>query len=234
VFGLAHGSLAEYVTVQADQVVRKPERLTFEQAAAVPLAGLTALQMLRDVARVRTGQQILIVGAAGGIGTFAVQLAKSFGAQVTGVQSTAAVSLVRSLGADRTIDYTKTDFTLDDTRYDIVVDNVATRDLKDVLRVVKRGGTLIPNGGGSPEKGLSIRRIARLLATRPFISQKVRLFVTKPNRADLQRLADLIQAGTIVPAGDRCYPFEAAADAFRHLEAGHAHGKVVVTIAPAA
>ena len=234
VFGMGHGSLAEYLTVRADQVVRKPERVTFEQAAGVPLAGLTALQMLRDTAHVRASQHVLIVGAAGGIGTFAVQLAKSFGAQVTGVQSTGVVDLVRSLGADRTIDYTQEDFTAGDARYDAVLDNVSNRELPDVLRVVKPGGTLVPNGGGSPTKGLSIRRIVRLLAIRPFIPQKIRLFVTKPNRADLQMLADLIQAGTLTPVLDRCYPLADAADALRHLESGHAHGKIVITVAPRA
>ena len=233
VFGMADGSLAEYLAVPADRVVRKPERVTFEQAAGVPLAGLTALQVLRDKALVRSGQQILIVGAAGGIGTFAVQLAKVFGAEVTGVQSTAALDLVRSLGADRVIDYTKEDFTTGEARYDAIIDNVSNRASAEVLRVVKPGGTLVPNGGGSPEKGISVRGLVRLLAIRPFISQKIRLFVTKPNRDDLQVLADLIQAGTVTPVIDRCYPLSAAAEAFRHLESGHAHGKIVLTVAPA-
>ena len=235
VFGLGDGSLAEYLTVPANRgIMRKPERVTFEQAAGVALAGLTALQVLRDKAQVRSGHQVLIVGAAGGIGTFAVQLAKVFGADVTGVQSTTALDLVRSLGADCVIDYTSEDFTAGDARYDVVFDNVSNRSLPDVLRVLKPGGTLIPNGGGSPDKGISVRRMIRLLATRPFISQKVKLFVTKPNRADLQVLADLIQTGTVIPAIDRCYPLGAVADAFRHLESGHAHGKIVVSMAPRA
>ena len=234
VFGYSEkgGALAEYVTVPADKVAPKPERLTFEQAAAVPLVGLTALQMVRDKAVVRSGQQVLIVGAAGGIGSFAVQIAKALGADVTGVQSTGALDLVRSLGADRVIDYTKEDFTAGDARYDAIIDNVANRKLKDVLRVLKPGGTYIPNGGGSPEKGVSILGLLRLLATRPFMSQKVKLFVTNPNRADLQLLADMIQAGTLTPMIDKCYPLADAAEAFRHLETGHAHGKIVVTVAP--
>jgi NADPH:quinone reductase-like Zn-dependent oxidoreductase len=231
VFGMGDRSLAEYLVVPADRVVRKPERLTFEQAAGVPLAGLTALQMLRDKALIRSGHEILIVGAAGGIGTFAVQLAKVFGASVTGVQSTAALDLVRSLGADRVIDYTKEDFTTGDARYDVIIDNVSNRALADVLRVLKPGGTLVPNGGGSPDKGVSIAGLARVLAMRPFIREKIKLFVTKPSRADLQALADLIQAGTVTPVIDRCYPLAAAAEAFRHLETGHAHGKIVVTVA---
>ena len=232
VFGYGEGALAEYLTVNADQVVRKPERVTFEQAAGVPLAGLTALQMVRDKALVGPGHNVLIVGAGGGIGTFAVQIAKAFGANVTGVQSTGALDLVRSLGAVRVIDYTKEDFTAGDARYDVVLDNVATRALNDVLRVLKSGGTLIPNGGGSPERGIGILKLVRLIATRPFVSQKIRLFVTNPNRADLQVLADMIQAGTVTPVIDRCYPLAAVAEAFRHLESGHAHGKIVVTMSP--
>ncbi len=230
VFGHGEGALAEFLTVKADAVVPMPQRVTFEQAAGAPLAGLTALQMVRDVALVQSGHTILIVGAAGGIGTFAVQIAKAFGAHVTGVQSTRVLDLVRSLGADRVIDYTKDDFTSGDARYDAILDNVANRALKDVRRVLKPGGTFIPNGGGSPEKGISVGGLLRLLATRPFISQKIKLFVTKPNRADLQVLADMIQAGTLTPVIDPCYPITAAADAMRHLESGHAHGKVVVTI----
>jgi len=231
VFGMGEGSVAEFLTVRADRVVvRMPERLTFGQAAAIPLAGLTALQVLRDHAVVRTGQQVLVVGAAGGIGAFAVQLARSFGANVTGVQSTAALDLVRSLGANHVIDYTKEDFTTATGRYDLVLDNVCNRKLSDILRILKPGGMLVPNGGGSPQKNISMGGLLRMLASRPFISQKIKLFVTKPNRADLQVLAGLVDAGTVTPVIDRCYPFDAAADAFRHLEAGHAHGKIVLTI----
>jgi NADPH:quinone reductase-like Zn-dependent oxidoreductase len=231
VFGMGEGTLAEYLVVPADRVVRKPAGVTFEQAAGVPLAGLTALQVLRDKVHVRRGDKVLIVGAGGGIGTFAVQLAKVFGAEVTGVQSTTALDLVRSLGADHVIDYTKEDFTKGDARYDVVLDNVSNRALPDVLRIVKAGGTFVPNGGGSPDKGISIRGLVRLLAMRPFIKQKITLFVTKPNGADLQVLADLIQEGKVIAVIDRCYPLAAAAEAFRHLESGHAHGKIVITIA---
>jgi NADPH:quinone reductase-like Zn-dependent oxidoreductase len=231
VFGYCElGSLAEYLTVPAERVAHKPERLTFEQAAAVPLAGLTALQALRDKAHVHTGQNILIVGAAGGIGSFAVQIAKAFGAHVTGVQSTGALDLVRSIGADRVIDYTKEDFTTGDARYDVVFDNVCNRTLSDVRRVVKPGGTIVPNGGGSPEKGISMLGLLRTLAIRPFIGHKIAFFVMNPNRADLHVLADMIQAGTVTPVIDTVYPLAALAEAFRHLEGGHAHGKIVVTI----
>jgi len=232
VFGYSErgGALAEYLTVPADTLAGKPERLTFDQAASVPLAGLTALQILRK-AQVRRGQHVLIVGAAGGIGTLAVQIAKASGAHVTGVQSTSAVDLVRSLGADRVIDYTKEDFTTGDARYDVVFDNVCNHTLAAVRRVLKPGGTFVPNGGGSPEKGISLGGLLRVVASRPFISQKVLFGVTKPNRADLQVLADMIQAGTLTPVIDRYYPLTAAAEAFRHLESGHAHGKILVTVA---
>ena len=230
VFGTGEGSVAEYVTVAADTVVRKPERITFEQAAGVGVAGLTALQILRDKAAVQPEHRVLIVGAAGGIGTFAVQIARALGAHVTGVQSTSALDLVRSLGADRVIDYTTDDFTTGDARYDVVLDNVCNRTLSDVRRVVPPGGAIIPNGGGSPEKGISLVGLLRTLAMRPFIPQRVLFGVTKPNRADLQVLADMIQAGTVTPVVDRCYPLAATADAMRHLEAGHAHGKVVITV----
>ena len=230
VFGTAEGSVAECLAVATDKVVRKPERVTFEQAAGVGVAGLTALQMLRDKASVHAGHRVLIVGAAGGIGTFAVQIARALGAHVTGVQSTGACDLVRSLGADRVIDYTQEDFTKNGESYDVVFDNVCNRTLSDVRRVVPPGGLIIPNGGGSPEKGISMLALMGTLAKRPFMPQRVVFGVTKPNRADLQVLADMMQAGTVTPVVDRCYPLAAAADAMRHLEDGHAHGKIVVTV----
>lgn len=230
VFGTGEASVAEYLTVTADEAVRKPQRVTFEQAAGIGVAGLTALQILRDKAAVQPEHRVLIVGAAGGIGTFAVQIARALGAHVTGVQSTSACDLVRSLGADRVIDYTKDDFTTGDARYDVVLDNVCNRALSEMRRVVAPGGVIIPNGGGSPEKGISMLGLMRTLAMRPFMPQRVIFGVTKPNRADLQTLADMIQAGTVTPVIDRCYPLTAVADAMRHLEGGHAHGKVVVTV----
>jgi NADPH:quinone reductase-like Zn-dependent oxidoreductase len=223
------GALAEYLAVPADRVALKPQRLTFEQAAAVPLAAMTAFQLLRR-AGLQSGQRALIVGAAGGIGHFAVQLARATGAHVTGVQSTSGSDLVRSLGADRVIDYTKEDFTTGDARYDVVFDNVCNRALRDVLRVMTPNGTLIPNGGGTPDKGISILGLLRTMATRPFVSQTIQFGVTKPNRADLQALSEMIQAGAVTPVIDRAYPLAATADAFRQLESGHAHGKIVVTM----
>jgi NADPH:quinone reductase-like Zn-dependent oxidoreductase len=231
VFGYAESAtVAEYLTVPADKVVLKPARLTFEQAAGVPLAGLTALQAMRDKAKVQSGQQVLIVGAAGGIGSFAVQVAKALGAHVTGVQSTKALDLVRSIGAEHVIDYTKDDFTTGDARYDVVFDNVCNRTLSEVRRVVNSGGTIIPNGGGSPDKGISMLALLRTMAIRPFLSHNIAFFVTNPNRADLQALADMIQAGTVTPVIDKVYPLVAVAEAFRHLEGGHAHGKIVIAI----
>lgn len=233
VSGMGAGSVAEYLIVTPkDVVARKPDKLTHTQAAGVPLAGLTALQALRDKGAVQAGANVLIVGAAGGVGTFAVQIAKALGADVTGVQSTAGIDLVRSLGADHVVDYTKEDFTRGDARFDVIFDNVSNRPLAEVLRVLKPGGTLIPNGGGSPQKGVSVVGIARMLAMRPFISHKIRLFVVKPSRDDLQTLAEWIDAGKVTPVVGRSYPFDAAADALRHLESGHAHGKVVVTVVP--
>ena len=235
VFGGCDGSVAEHVTVRADRVVRKPERLTFEQVAGVSVAGLTALQALRDRAQVRSGQKVLINGAAGGIGTFAVQLAKIFGAEVTGVQSTRNLDLVRSLGADHVIDYTTQDFTRSGERYDVIFDNVVNRPLSDLRRVLTPRGTLLPNSGGNtPAHAMRISRILRTLLVRPFIGQRFVFFVTKPSRSDLQTLADLMQAGTLSPVIDRCYRLPETADAMRQLESGHARGKIVVTMGPAA
>lgn len=232
VFGGCEGSVAELVTVPADRPVRKPERVTFDQAAGVAVAGLTALQALRDQAHVQRGQKVLINGAAGGIGTFAVQLAKKvFGAEVTGVQSTRNLDVVRALGADHVIDYTTHDFTKSAERYDVIFDNVVNHPLSDVRRVLKPGGTLLPNSGGStPGQSMKVSRLLRTLMVKPFISHRIRFFVTKPNRDDLQTLADLMQAGTITPVIDRCYPLSEACEAMRHLESGHARGKIVVTV----
>jgi NADPH:quinone reductase-like Zn-dependent oxidoreductase len=230
VFGTSEGTLAEYLAVPADKAALKPERITFEQAAGAGVAALTALQMVRDKAGVRAGQRILIVGAGGGIGTFAVQIAKSLGAHVTGVQSTGAIDLVRSLGADAVIDYTREDFAAGEARYDAVLDNVSTRPLSDMLRVLKRDGVLVPNGGGSPDKGVSMLALLRTMLTRPFISQRIAFFVTKPTSADLRLLAEMMQSGAVTPVVDTVYPLADAAEAMRHLEAGHPHGKIVVSV----
>ena len=231
VFGGRDGALAEYLIVKAARAVRKPARLTFEQAAGICVAGMTALNALRDKAQVQPGQKVLINGASGGVGTFAVQIAKVLGAEVTGVQSARNMELVRSLGADRVIDYTKDDFATQADRYDVVLDNVGNRSLSEFRRVMTPRGTYFPNGGGSPDKPMSIVRLIGMLARAPFISQTIRLFVATPTAEGLQTLADLIESGRVTPVIDRCYPFSEAADAMRYLESGRARGKVVVTIA---
>jgi NADPH:quinone reductase-like Zn-dependent oxidoreductase len=231
VFGGQRGTLAEYVSMPVKDAVRKPANVTFEQAGGVFLAGLTALQAIRDIAKVQRGQQVLINGASGGIGTFAVQIAKTLGAEVTGVQSTGNLELVRSLGADHVIDYTKDDFTRTGERYDAILDNVCNHSILEARRALKPRGTYVGNGGGTVESGLPVGRMLQSLIVAPFISQKSPFLMTKPNNADLQALADLIEAGSVTPVIDRCYPFADAAAAMRHLETGHARGKVVITVA---
>ena len=234
VFGAGSGSLAEYLTVKADRAAAlKPANVSFDQAASVAVAGVTALQALRDKAQVQRGQKVLINGASGGVGTFAVQLAKAFGAEVTGVQSTRNLEMVRSLGADHVIDYTTDDFTTAGERYDVVLDNVGNRSVSEVRRVLEPRGIYFPNGGGGPDAPVPLGRMIRLLAMSPFIGQKIRFFVASPNRADLETLAGLMAAGAVTPVIDRCYPLSEAAEAMRHLESGHARGKVVVTISSA-
>ena len=233
VFGGRLGSLAEYLTVPAEGggAARKPDALTFEQAAGVYIAGMTALQALRTKAQLRPHQKVLINGASGGVGTFAVQLAKTFGAEVTGVQSTRNLDLVRSLGADRVIDYTKVDFTTGAERYDVIFDNVSNRSFSDIRRVLTRDGTYIANGGGTPGDPMSLGRFMRMVAIAPFLSQKVKFFVMKSNAEDLQTLVALMEARRVVPVVDRCFPFSDTAEAMRHLESGHARGKVIVRVA---
>jgi len=231
IFGGARGSLAEYLVVSGTGVVaKKPENMTFEQAASMFLAGMTAVQALRDKAHVRPGHKVLINGASGGVGTLAVQFAKVLGAEVTGVQSTRNVDLVRSLGADHVIDYTKDDFTSSGERYDVVLDNVGNRSLSEIGRVMKPQGTLVPNGGGSPGDRSPLASILWMFVMRPFASYQIRFFVAKGAAADLQTLADLMQAGTVRPVIDRSYSLSEAAEAMRYLESGRVRGKVVITI----
>jgi NADPH:quinone reductase-like Zn-dependent oxidoreductase len=227
VFGGHMGALAEYLTVK--RATLKPANITFEQAAGVAVAGSRALQGLRK-ARVHAGQQVLITGASGGVGTFAVQIAKALGAEVTGVQSTRNLELVRSLGADHVIDYTREDFTANGAKYDVVFDNVGGHALADVRSVLKPGGTYLPSFGGTPQKNASIANILRMLAISPFLSHRIKFFVAQPTPDDLQALAGMIAAGTVTPVIDTCYAFSDAAEAMRHLESGHTRGKVVVTL----
>lgn len=231
VFGARSGALAEYVAArESGSVVLKPSNVSFEQAAAVAVAGVTALQALRDWGKLESGQSVLINGASGGVGTFAVQIAKAYGAEVTGVCSTRNVELVRSLGADHVIDYTREDFTANGAKYDVVFDNVGGHALADVRSVLKPGGTYLPSFGGTPQKNASIANILRMLAISPFLSHRIKFFVAQPAPDDLQALAGMIAAGTVTPVIDTCYAFSDAAEAMRHLESGHTRGKVVVTL----
>jgi NADPH:quinone reductase-like Zn-dependent oxidoreductase len=226
---VAAGGCAEYACVSDDVLVPKPANLTFEQAAAVPLAALTALQALRDKGGVQPGQNVLINGASGGVGTFAVQTAKSFGADVTGVCSTSNTDMVRSIGADQVIDYTQEDFTKSGQRYDLILD-IGDRSLSDLRRALTPKGALVIIGGSAGRwiNGLGRENKVRVLS--PFVSQRLQPFLTKWNRQDLHVLKELIEAGKVTPVIDRTYPLSEAPEAIRYLEGGHARGKVVITV----
>jgi len=228
VFGLCKGAFAEYACAREARLVTKPESLSFDQAAAVPVAGLTALQGLRDKGHLQPGQKVLINGAAGGIGTFAVQIAKSFGAKVTGVCSTKNVELVRSLGADRIIDYTREDFTQGSERYDLILDNVGNRSLSAMRRVLGPNGKCVM-AGAPKELWAVLSRLLKAFAWSPFIRQKFAFFIAKMNRDDLTTLCELIKAGKLTPEIDRRYPLKETADALAYAEEGHARAKVLIT-----
>ncbi|MFC4855606.1 NAD(P)-dependent alcohol dehydrogenase [Actinophytocola glycyrrhizae] len=228
--GSAEGAFAEYACVPRGQVARKPANLTFEQAAAVPLAANTALMGLRDVADVRAGQRVLVNGASGGVGTFAVQLAKSFGAHVTGVCRTRNVGLVRELGADEVVDYTREDFTRQ--RYDVVFDLVGNRSLTALRRALVPRGTLVLSGGGVYRGGSVVGPMGLIIRSqlvRPFVRQRVVVLIEVPGSANLDTLRALIEAGEVTPAVDRTYPLCEAAAAIRYVEEEHARAKVVLT-----
>ncbi|CAN5597664.1 NAD(P)-dependent alcohol dehydrogenase [soil metagenome] len=232
VFGACDGALAEYCIAKA-RMTRKPTNISFEQAAALPIAGITALQGVRDQGHVQPGEKVLINGASGGVGTFAVQIAKSFGADVTGVCSGRNAEMVRSLGADRVIDYTKEDFTKGAQRYDVILDCVGTQPLLGFKRVLKPKGIAVLIGGGGPDDGNWIGPMARpikAMILSPFVSQEMSMFMADMNPKDLAALADLIQAGKVTPVIDRTYPLSETADAIRYIEKGHARGKVIVAL----
>jgi NADPH:quinone reductase-like Zn-dependent oxidoreductase len=234
VFGTGGGTFAEYVRSSETKIVRKPADVTFEQAAAIPVAALTALQGLRDKGHLQPGQKVLINGASGGVGTFAVQIAKALGAEVTGVCSTRNLGLVRSLGADHVVDYTSEDVTQGAERYDLILDNVGTRPLLDFRRVMKPDGIFVIIGGGGPNDGKLIGPMARplqglLLA--PFVSQQFVMLLADINDKDLTVVRDMIAAKKLTPVIDRTYPLSEVPDAIRYLEEGHARGKVVITVA---
>ena len=232
VFGTCDGAFAEYALAREDMLARKPANLTFEQAAAVPTSASTALQALRNRGKIQPGQKVLIVGASGGVGMFAVQIAKSFGAEVTGVCSSSKVDLVRAIGADDVIDYTKEDFTRSGPRYDLILDMGGNRSLSQLRRAVVRGGTLVLVGGEGGDRWIGIGRPLQALALSPFVRDliKLRPLVSKPNKPDLQFLTELIEARNVTPVVDRTYPLSETADAMRYLEEGHARGKVVITV----
>ena len=228
VFGTCKAACAEFVCAPADTLAPMPAGLTFEEAAALPTSALAALHGLRDAGRVQPGQQVLINGASGGVGSFAVQLAKAFGAQVTGVCGTSNIELVRSLGADHAIDHTRQDFAQGGPRYDLMLDNVENRSLADCRRALKPGGTLILNSGtGATGIALLVRLLKPLLLS-PFVGHTLRRYLSTPGHADLVVLKDLVEAGTLRPVIDRVYPLHETAAALRHIETGHARGKVVI------
>ncbi len=228
VFGWTAGSLAEYACGDADQFIPKPANLTLAEAATVPEAGMTALQGLRDQGRVGPGQRVLIIGASGGVGTFAVQIAKALGAEVTGVCSTRNLELVRSIGADHVIDYTQADITALDARYDVIFQAAGTDSPGRLRRILTPTGTLVLSNGQGRMAGID--RIVKALVLSPFVRQRLAVFVTKEHRADLEALKSLIEAGKVRPVIDRSYPLRDAPEAVRYLEAGHTQGKVVITV----
>lgn len=234
-FGTCRGSLAEYACPFERALAKMPSQLTFQQAASLPVAALTALQALRDRAKVQPGQNVLINGASGGVGTFAVQIAKSFGAEVTGVCSSRNANLVLSLGASQVIDYTHQDFTSSSQKFDVIIDNIANRSLLECRRALNPKGKYVLLGGGGPDNrgllgpGLSRAITSALLSL--FISQQMSFFIAKLNNRDLLVLCDLVAAGKLKPVIDRTYRLSEIRDALRYLEAGHARGKVVITIA---
>ncbi|MGD8895966.1 MAG: NAD(P)-dependent alcohol dehydrogenase [Acidobacteriota bacterium] len=230
VFGVCKGAFAEYVRGGEDLLLPKPARLTFEQAAALPVAALTALQGLRDRGQVQPGQRVLIVGASGGVGTFAVQIAKSLGAEVTGVCSTRNVDLVRSIGADHVIDYTQKDFTRTGRPYDLMVDMAGTRSLSDCRRALTPRGTYVVVGAPSGRWLTGPDRFIKALVLSPFVSQRIVPFVTTANKEDLGVLKDLVEAGKVTPVVDGSYRLAEVPEAIRYLEEGHARGKVVITV----
>jgi NADPH:quinone reductase-like Zn-dependent oxidoreductase len=234
VFGTCSASFAEYASTEPDKLARMPANLTFEQAAAVPVSAVTALQALRDHGRVKGGQHVLVIGASGGVGTFAVQIAKAFGANVTGVSNTDKLDLVRSLGADHVIDYTQTDVTEAGTRYDVVLDIGGNRPLSRLRRILTSDGTLVivgGEGGGRWTGGIHRQLGAVVLSL--FVRQRLRTFIAKPNSRDLDALRALVEAGSVTPAVDRVIALDQVPNAIRDLAGGRVRGKIVIANAEA-
>ncbi len=230
-FGHGFGAFAEYVSGSDDLLELKPANLSFDQAAAVPVAALTALQGLRDHGRIEPGQKVLIIGAGGGVGTYAVQIAKALGAHVTGVCSASKQDLVRSIGADDVIDYTRDDLAGRARQYDLVLVTAGQRSLSRLRRVLTRRGTLVIIGGEGGGRWLGgVGRLLGATLLSPFVRQKLRGLISIERQEDLESLKELIEAGKVTPVIDRTYPLSQAADAIRYLEQGHARGKIVVTV----
>jgi NADPH:quinone reductase-like Zn-dependent oxidoreductase len=230
VFGIGHGSFAEYACARPDKLARKPTGLAFAQAAAVAVSGLTALQGLRDAGRLRPGQHVLITGASGGVGTYAVQIAKALGAEVTGVCSTAKAGLVSSIGADHVLDYTRDDFAAGPQRYDLILDIGGNAALSRLRHALTAAGTLVIVGGEDGGRWTGMSRQLRALALSPFTRQRLTTFISRHRLADLETLAQLIDAGQLTPVIGKTYPLRQAPDAVRDLLAGHARGKLAITV----
>jgi NADPH:quinone reductase-like Zn-dependent oxidoreductase len=232
VLGFGRGAFAGYACAGADLVVPKPAVLTFEQAAAVPVAATTALRGIREVGQVSAGQRVLVTGAGGGVGSYAVQIAAALGAEVTGVCSTGNAGLVRSIGAAHVIDYTREDFTGGRARYDVVFDNVSSLPLARLRGALTPNGTLVLNGGGSPGHVFGpVAGIVRAVVANAFVSQRLRPLPSRQNQQELLAVTGLIEDGKLTPVVGRTYPLAGTAEGLRHLEQGHARGKAVVTLA---
>jgi NADPH:quinone reductase-like Zn-dependent oxidoreductase len=230
VFGAPGGTCAEYARAPQHEIAHKPTNLTFEEAAALPTSGLAALHGLRDAGKVQAGQNVLIVGASGGVGSFAVQIARSFGAVVTGVCSTKNIEMVRSLGADHVIDYTQQDFAQGSTRYDVILDNIESRPLSDLRRALTPNGTLLLNSGTGAQGIAMLVRLAKPLVLSPFSSQQLKRYLSSPKHEDLVVLKELAESGKLRPVIDHVYPLSETAAALAYIEKGHAAGKVVVSV----
>ncbi len=231
VSGVGKGTFAEYALAREDKLAPKPANLTFEQAAVVAISGLTALQGLRDHGRIEPGQEVLIVGASGGVGTFAVQIAKAFGGRVTGVCGAAKVEMVRSIGAYHVIDYTREDFAEGDPHYDLILDIGGNSSLSRLRRALAPKGTLVIVGGEGGGRWLGgTDRQLRAMMLSPFVGQKLLAFVSPENHEDMMALKELIESGKVMPVIDRTYPLAEVPEAIRYLEEGHAQGKVVITL----
>lgn len=229
VFGTGKGGFAKYACASESNLVIKPDYVSFEEAASLPIAGLTALQGLRDIGRLQPGQSVLINGAAGGVGTFSVQIAKSFGAHVTGICSTRNVDMVQSLGADRVIDYTSSDFTMEERRYDLLLDNVGNRPLSALKRVLAKNGRCTMVGAPKEIKAV-LRHLLEAFARSLFLREKFAFFIAKVKKDDLLFLCELMKAGKLRPAIDKVYPLTQTADAIAYVEQGHARAKILISM----